>query len=164
MNKPQINRKAAGGLVGAAVVAAVTLTLSRHPQDLHDSIEKPAIEAVAKMDQIAKQHGKRVKFTTTYRPQSEQDRLYAQGRTTPGPKVTWLRTGAHNTDLPETVFGDAEAFDFGVFDASSGAYLGNDPLYAKLGPICEEFGLVWGGRWRTPDMPHCERRNWSKLK
>lgn len=149
--------------IAASAIAGAVLFLSRDPQDLHAAIRASAVAAVAEMDQAAQQQGKRVKFTATYRPQAEQDRLYAQGRTTPGPIVTWLRTGAHNTDLPETRNGDAEAFDFGVFGAD-GKYLGNDPLYAKLGPICERYGLAWGGRWKSPDMPHCERINWRNLR
>lgn len=150
--------------VAASAIAGAVLLLSRDRQDLHESIRASAVAAVAEMDQAALACcGKRVKFTTTYRPQAEQDRLYAQGRTTPGPIVTWLKTGAHNTDLPETRNGDAEAFDFGVF-ASDGRYLGSDPLYTKLGAICERHGLNWGGRWKTPDMPHCERPNWRNLR
>lgn len=155
------NRIIAG--VAASAIAGAVLLLSRDPQDLHAAIRASAVAAVAEMDAVAQQQGKRVKFTTTYRPQAEQDRLYAQGRTTPGPIVTWLKTGAHNTDLPETPRGDAEAFDFGVFGAD-GKYLGSDPLYAKLGPICERHGLAWGGRWKSPDMPHCERINWRNLR
>ena len=44
-------------------------------------------------------------LTCTKRTQEEQNALYAQGRTTPGPKVTWTLNSKHLT---------GEAFDFVV--------------------------------------------------
>lgn len=82
----------------------------------------------------------------------EQDRLYAQGRTAPGPKVTNARGGQslHNFGL---------AGDVGVFEA--GAYLPESPLYGKLGLLFRErldpIG-EWGGDWRKPDRPHYQVR------
>lgn len=29
-------------------------------------------------------------------------------------------------------------------------------FYAALGEIAEDMGLVWGGRWKRRDMPHCQ--------
>lgn len=85
-----------------------------------------------------------LKITSGRRTQEEQDKLYAQGRTTPGPIVTWTRNSNHIS---------GKAFDI--------AFSGKDP-YPKnfnweiLGKLGESVGLKWGGRWKTPDNPHFE--------
>src|SRR5690606_32328751 len=90
-------------------------------------------------------HGLTVKFISGTRTYAEQDALYAQGRTTTGPKVTNAKAGHswHNFGL---------AVDVGVFKGSK--YLTESPAYNWLGPIGEACGLEWGGRWKTPDRPH----------
>ena len=148
---------------------------SRDPKDLHDAIEKQAVKAIAEMDSYLKSKFNKdlsVRFISTYRSQAAQDELYAQGRTKPGNKVTWVRTSAHNTDLPETPDGDAEAFDIGIFLNVNGkdTYLaGNQQwevkLYKECGAIGEKYGFVWGGRWeKGTDMPHFERKDWRTAK
>lgn len=148
---------------------------SRDPKDLHDAIEKQAIQSVAEMDSYLKSKYNKdlsVRFISTYRSQAMQDELYAQGRTKPGKKVTWVRTSAHNTDLPETPNGDAEAFDIGIFlnvngkdTYLAGSQLWEVKLYQECGTIGEKYGFEWGGRWeKGTDMPHFQRKNWKELK
>ena len=86
----------------------------------------------------------------------EQDALYAQGRTKPGPKVTNVRGGGsyHNFGL---------AVDFGVF-SKTGKYLDGAggtqaklaaKMHAKAGKIAKKYGIEWGGNWkRFKDYPH----------
>lgn len=142
---------------------------SRAIEDLHMAIQQAASDFLARANVALKQvdAGLEVKFISTYRSQAEQDKLYAQGRTKPGQVVTWVRTSAHNTDLPETPTGDSEAFDIGVFDRGrylTGANTRELDLYRKLGPIGEALGLTWGGRWKTPDYPHYERTGWREKR
>lgn len=148
---------------------------SRNPKDLHDAIEKKAIAAVAEMDSYLKSKYNKdlsVRFISTYRSQAMQDELYAQGRTKPGNKVTWVRTSAHNTDLPETPDGDAEAFDIGIFlrvndkdTYLAGSQVWEVKLYQECGAIGERYDFEWGGRWaKGTDMPHFERKNWRVEK
>lgn len=94
-----------------------------------------------------KAHGLTVKIISGTRSYSEQDALYAQGRTKPGPKVTNARAGfsRHNFGV---------AVDIGVFKGSK--YFQEHPAYTWLGPIGEAQKLDWGGRWKTPDRPHYE--------
>lgn len=81
--------------------------------------------------------------TRTFR---EQDKLYEQGRTLPGKKVTNARGGASNHNF-------GVAWDIGVFEGS--AYLDDSPIYQQAGDIGKALGLEWGGDWRTfPDEPH----------
>lgn len=90
-------------------------------------------------------HGLTVKFISGMRSYAEQDALYAQGRTKPGPKVTNAKAGYswHNWGT---------AVDVGVFQGKR--YLTESPAYDWLGPIGEACGLEWGARWKTPDRPH----------
>lgn len=50
---------------------------------------------VAWVIDVAALYGADVAVVSGRRSQAEQDRLYAQGRTTPGPVVTWTRKSAH---------------------------------------------------------------------
>lgn len=90
--------------------------------------------------------------TRTY---EEQNKLYAKGRTTPGPKVTNARGGYSNHN-----FGIAG--DFGVFD-KEGQYLdsANPSLASEIHNAVadaakrESLPLEWGGDWSSfVDEPH----------
>jgi peptidoglycan L-alanyl-D-glutamate endopeptidase CwlK len=93
--------------------------------------------------------GINVKITTGLRTYQEQDDLYAQGRTAPGPKVTNAPAGYswHNFGV---------GWDFVVFDAD-GNPLWESPLMEKCGRIAESLGLEWGGHWTGfQDTPHIQ--------
>ncbi len=88
------------------------------------------------------------------RTYKEQDRLYAQGRTTPGKRVTNAKGGQSNHN-----FGIAG--DFGVF--RGGDYLdATEPRTAEqvhkaCAALAEEFGLSAGFYWEDfQDQPHYE--------
>lgn len=85
-----------------------------------------------------------VVVTATLRTWPEQDALYAQGRTAPGPRVTNARGGEswHN-------FGRA----FDVAFVVDGRPTWDGP-WERLGMLGEALGLEWGGRWSHPDRPH----------
>ena len=98
----------------------------------------------------AEDHGILLRITWAYRPPEEQARLYAQGRTTPGPIVTWVKPGRslHQHRL---------AFD--VVEMVNGQPVWENPNWAKIGEMGEKYGFQWGGRWKKLDMPHFERRD-----
>lgn len=80
----------------------------------------------------------------------EQDALYAQGRTTPGPKVTNARGGYSNHNF-------GIAFDVGVF--SGARYLAASSKYKAVGALGMDLGLEWGGNWTSiRDEPHFQLR------
>ena len=86
------------------------------------------------------------KVTSGNRTQAEQDALYAQGRTKPGPKVTWTRRSRHI---------GGRAIDITLFHGKNPVW--ESKHYDRAGVIGEELGLVWGGRWKkTVDKPHFE--------
>jgi len=93
--------------------------------------------------------GINVKIITGTRTYKEQDALYAQSRTTPGPKVTDAPAGYswHNFGV---------GWDFVVFDAD-GQPQWESPLMEKCGRIAESLGLEWGGQWTGfQDTPHIQ--------
>ena len=90
--------------------------------------------------------GVEVKIIGGTRSYAEQDTLYAQGRSTPGSRVTNARGGYSNHNF-------GIAWDIGLFQ--QGKYLGDSPLYRECGAIGRSLGLEWGGDWKSfPDEPH----------
>jgi len=96
-----------------------------------------------------------VKIINGLRTYSEQDRLYAQGRTAPGNIVTNARGGYSNHNF-------GIAFDVGVFEGNK--YLSDSPKYKAVGALGVDLGLEWGGNWKTiVDQPHFQLRPaWAK--
>lgn len=90
------------------------------------------------------------------RTQAQQDALYAQGRTKPGPKVTWTRRSRHIGGFAV----DLCPFVDGAIEWDNDGRLGLWPRLADaMKSAAREMGvmLVWGGDWpRTPDRPHFE--------
>jgi peptidoglycan L-alanyl-D-glutamate endopeptidase CwlK len=100
-------------------------------------------------------------MTSGYRSFAEQDRLYEQGRSRPGLKITNARGGesAHNYGV---------AADF---VAKPGGKVSWDVgSYAILMEEAEKLGLESGGRWKFKDLPHVQVKllrhglSWSHLK
>jgi peptidoglycan LD-endopeptidase CwlK len=92
----------------------------------------------------------RIKIISGLRTVEEQDALFAQGRTTPGPIVTHARGGFSNHNF-------GIAFDVGVYE--SNRYLGESPKYAVVGALGQALGLEWGGTWTSiVDQPHFQLR------
>lgn len=80
-----------------------------------------------------------------YRSPEEQDRLYAQGRTTGGKIVTNAKAlqSYHNFGL---------AID--VVEIKDGQAIWNNPRQAEIVAIAKKLGFEWGGDWSRPDKPH----------
>lgn len=95
--------------------------------------------------------GLKVLVTETYRSQQRQDFLYAQGRTTKGQKVTWTKNSRHTS---------RRAWD--ICQNVKGQEYANTTFFKRCGEIAKSLGIIWGGDWSTPDMPHFEiPENWS---
>jgi hypothetical protein len=110
-----------------------------------------------------------------YRTVAEQNVLYQQGRTTPGPIVTNAKGGSsfHNYKL---------AFDISLHPRKKGRYafsynkgkvvfvkpgglLEEAPEYDLIGVIGKSYGLSWGGDWTSPrDRPHYQWRTLLSIK
>ena len=94
-------------------------------------------------------------LTSTYRTQEEQEALWARGRTIPHTKVvTWTKHSRHT---------DREAFDIAIMRNGRPVWdlkvnVNNDDIgdYFEAGVLGEYIGLVWGGRFSSPDYCHFE--------
>jgi peptidoglycan L-alanyl-D-glutamate endopeptidase CwlK len=94
-------------------------------------------------------HGIKLRITQGFRSMHEQQRIYDQGRTTPGQVVThsppgysWHEFGRAFDICIVTYQGDTTPKD--VYDGP----------WELIGDLGESLGLEWGGRWKNPDQPH----------
>lgn len=121
---------------------------SRKLEDLHPKVKLLCERFVAS---CAKQNID-VIITSTYRDAESQNALYAQGRTTPGSKVTNAKGGQsfHNWKV---------AFDF-VPVVNGKAQWADTALFTKCGEIGESLGLEWAGRWiKFKELAHFQYTN-----
>lgn len=144
-----------GGIGFLAVSLALTLYLTRkriyksfdYKTDfLLLTLDKDVRKKVIRFLSAAKRQGIELRVISAYRSCNEQDRLYAQGRTTPGKIVTNAKCGksAHNY---------RRAVD--VVEFIDGRPIWENPRWELIGTLGEREGLRWGGRWRTfKDRPH----------
>lgn len=133
---------------------------SRDPRLLTSDTYNKFLAFQAKM----KEKGIDFIVTCTIRTQSDQDELWAIGRTKPGRKVTWTRKSNHIKGT---------AFDICIMINGKPMWnpqLDEDkdgiPEYTEAGLIGESVGLKWGGRFMktdkngrrvpNPDAPHFE--------
>ena len=112
-------------------------------QTLHPLLRAKASKFV---NAVEKRLGKRIKITDGLRTFAEQNKLYAQGRTTAGNKVTNAKGGQsyHNYGL---------AFD--CYNTKNGSVDFSKAISPEVAKIGQEFGLEWGGNWKSlKDFPH----------
>ena len=117
---------------------------SRNPNDLHPDLQTLFVKFMHQ----AKVEGIDALCTCTYRSGTEQDALYAQGRTVGGRIVTNARSGqsAHNF----TIKGKPAAKAFDVVLMQNGKPDWNTVgdsliLWQKIGKIGVDLGLNWYG-------------------
>ena len=118
---------------------------SRSLSDLNPKVAAMCSEFINR----CKAQGIDVIITSTYRDAESQNKLYAQGRTEPGKKVTNAKAGQsfHNWRC---------AFDF-VPIVDGKAVWGDDALWTKCGAIGKAIGLEWAGDWsRFKEFPHMQ--------
>ncbi len=133
------------GLVADGIVGKVTIESLKKKPSLAKWGLSPECERLAEQFlNTCEKNGYKLKITSGYRSQEEQNRLYAQGRTAPGAIVTWTKKSKHTT---------RNAFDC--------AFIGKDPYpknfdWTKIGILGEKLGLKWGGRFKQKDLVHFE--------
>jgi D-alanyl-D-alanine carboxypeptidase len=113
-----------------------------------EGLRPEVAELAAELIRRAKDQGIDAKIIKGYVSDEEQAKLYAKGRTEPGPIVTNIKSGGkHNLGL---------AFD--VAPVVNGKVVLQDvDTFKKLGAIGKSLGLVWGGDLpQLRDLPHFE--------
>jgi peptidoglycan L-alanyl-D-glutamate endopeptidase CwlK len=96
---------------------------------------------------LAKESGIDLLITSGMRTFQEQEKIYQQGRTLPGPIVSWAKPGTsyHNYGLAIDV----------VPIVNGQAIWGSTNTWNRLGALGKSLGFTWGGDWkRKPDRPH----------
>lgn len=132
--------------------------------DLHDADPANKLSADGMNDTFSnmatdtlkdlRHEGLDMRVDSGYRSFTEQDGLYAKGRTKPGSKVTNARGGEswHNYGVAaDIVFNDANGRSSWP---DGGEYT---KLWTRYGEIAQGNGLEWGGSWTSiKDRPHIE--------
>jgi peptidoglycan L-alanyl-D-glutamate endopeptidase CwlK len=123
-------------------------------------------EALAIYDEIVKALGNHVmcRFTATLRTFAEQDKIYAQGRTTKGSKVTNARGGQsyHNYGLALDIVLVLDKDKNGTFESAVWDVRGDFDKdgradWMEIVNIFKQYGWEWGGDWKFYDAPHFQK-------
>lgn len=136
---------------GAAAAASPTIeslnldrTSTARLKQLDPQVQAKAIAMIAE----CQRQGIEVAVTSGLRTFEEQERLYNQGRTTPGNIVTNAKPGTswHNYGV---------AFDIVPLKGGKPDWKSKD--WDRIGKIGKDVGLTWGGDFKTiNDKPHFE--------
>jgi LAS superfamily LD-carboxypeptidase LdcB len=120
---------------------------SKLGKEVLEGLQPAAKDLALKLIEKAREQGLQLRLIAGYRSPEQQAALFAQGRTTPGPIVTNARVSIHNTGL---------AFDIAVVKDGKLEF-DDKALYAQVGAIGKELGLIWGGDYTgSKDLPHFE--------
>lgn len=113
-------------------------------------------QKIAELEKLCKKNGLKIGIGECLRTVAEQDALYAQGRTTPGNRVTNARGSTYSSQHQWGI-----AFDFYRNDGT-GAFNEEGNFFARVGSLAKTLGLGWGGDWKSPvDQPHLYLPSWG---
>jgi len=108
--------------------------------------------------------GVRLRFTSVFRTNKEQDDLFAQGRTKQGHIVTNAKGG-------QSIHNYGAAFDIVILldEDKNGTFekaVWNGSHFNKVVKFFKEKGYEWGGDWKFKDAPHFQLKGlkWQTLK
>ena len=133
---------------------------------LHPTLQKK----IKELKKLCADNGITIRITECLRTVSEQDALYAKGRTKPGSKVTNCQgksySSMHQWGVAFDYVIDQDTDKDGDVDIRD---LYNVKLMNVVGKIGESIGLEWGGSWKSiVDKPHFQLPDWgstpAKLK
>jgi peptidoglycan L-alanyl-D-glutamate endopeptidase CwlK len=119
----------------------------RNIEKLHPKVRDKAREFINKVE---KDLGIKIRATSTLRTYEEQNKLYAQGRTTKGGIVTNAKGGQSNHNFGTAL--DVVPIVNGQPDWKTTA-----DTWSKIAVIGKGLGFQWGGDWKgLVDKPHFE--------
>jgi peptidoglycan L-alanyl-D-glutamate endopeptidase CwlK len=142
-------------------------TTKKRIDQLHPSVRDEVAKIIQECD-LALTGKAKVRITQGLRSFSEQDDLYAYGRTKPGKKVTNAKGGQsiHNygfaVDICLIIEGKIASWD-------TAKDWDNDQIsdWNECVKIFIKYGWEWGGDWKTfKDLPHFDKKaynDWRKL-
>ena len=129
---------------------------SRKIEDLHPTLQFITRTFLAK----ALIEGIDVLITCTYRSNTEQDELYAQGRTKPGKVVTNAKAGQSKHNFTIDGKPASKAFDVVPMIGGKPMWDAQHPSWQKLGKIGMDLGLEWAGNWKSfKEFPHFQLKD-----
>lgn len=110
------------------------------------------IRVIAVMDDMFKKHDMALKVTETLRTYERQRKIYEQGRSKPGDRVTNAKPGEswHN-------FGLAVDICFMGSDPYLDKHKYQELMWEQLGEVIVSHDLTWGGNFKFEDRPHIEK-------
>lgn len=134
-------------------------------EKLHPAVRQEAANAITQIEQGFPPNIK-IRVVQSLRTIEEQDALYAQGRTKPGPKVTNARGGKsyHNYGLAIDFAlmydenGDGK-FELLSWDIAKDGDKDGKKDWMEVVDAFKSLGWEWGGEWHSlKDYPHLEKK------
>ncbi|WP_203334374.1 D-alanyl-D-alanine carboxypeptidase family protein [Planococcus beigongshangi] len=133
------------------MVVALQTLIDRSVKNMGTGIHPRVKEYAVELIRRAYKEGIYVQISSGYRSHAEQQRLYNQGRTSPGNIVTNAKPGQsiHNYGL---------AIDyFLVSDDGNTALWTVNAKWRRVAAIAKSMGFQWGGDWKSfVDYPHLD--------
>jgi peptidoglycan L-alanyl-D-glutamate endopeptidase CwlK len=138
---------------------------SRRIEALSKQLQPLASKFINTANAVVNPMGAAIILTCTYRSNDEQAILYAQGRSTPGKKVTNAKPGQskHNCVDSRTGKPAAEAFDIAILINGKLNWDIDNVIWQIAGSIGEKLGLEWAGHWsKFKEGPHFQLKQQSE--
>ena len=132
--------------------------MARDIKQLHPRLQ----DKIAELKALCKKENLNIGIGECFRSVAEQDKLYAQGRTTSGSIVTNAKGSTYSSQHQWGI-----ACDF--FKNVKGHEYDDTAFFNRVGALAKSIGLAWGGDWKNPvDKPHLYLPDWgsttTKLK
>lgn len=125
--------------------------MARDVRQLHPRLQ----EKIVQLQALCNKEGLRLGIAECFRSVSEQNALYAQGRTKPGSIVTNAPGSSYSSQHQWGI-----AFDF--YKNVKGHAYDDDAFFRRVGQLGKSIGLGWGGDWHSiVDKPHLYLPDWG---
>lgn len=137
------------------------MNFSKRDEIRLNGVHPEIVLALNKIFGVMKSLGYPMFVVSGVRTDEEQRKLYAQGRTSPGRKITYIdginKRSKHQINKI-TNYGHAVDCAFINLPDTDKDETWDGP-WELYGVLAETLGLDWGGRWKTlVDRPHIELR------